>query len=225
MAFVESCTPRASAPTVRLTRGAHSANLRSWPSACRPPRQRGRAPRLGPRRGGHGPRPPGSTRAPRLLRTLSHLSRRRGGNRARPGGRPVPGDVAAVVTTSGTTAEPRHVVLTRQAMESSARAVCRARRRPREDQWLSCLPLHHVAGLAIIARSHFCHTALTVHPSFDVDSVGEAAGRCTVVSLVPTMLSRLLDAGVPLRRFRRVLLGGSPVAPSLLGQAEEVGVG
>jgi O-succinylbenzoic acid--CoA ligase len=44
--------------------------------------------------------------------------------------------------------------------------------------------------------------------------------RVTLVSLVPTMLSRLLDAG--LREppaLRRVLLGGGPIAPALLARA------
>ncbi|HMK63031.1 MAG TPA: AMP-binding protein, partial [Acidimicrobiales bacterium] len=148
-----------------------------------------------------------------------------GGTERVPGGRPAPGDVAAVVTTSGTSAEPRHVVLTRQAMESSARAVTAALEvTPGEDQWLACVPLHHVAGLAIVARSYFCQTALAVHPSFDVSALRAAAGRCTMVSLVPTMLSRLLDAEVPLRQFRRVLLGGSAIAPSLLGRARDAGI-
>jgi o-succinylbenzoate---CoA ligase len=45
------------------------------------------------------------------------------------------------------------------------------------------------------------------------------------VSLVPTMLARLLDAG--LREpptLRRVLLGGGPIAPALLRRAEAAGV-
>jgi O-succinylbenzoic acid--CoA ligase len=49
--------------------------------------------------------------------------------------------------------------------------------------------------------------------------------RVTLVSLVPTMLSRLLDAG--LREppsLRRVLLGGGPIAPALLDRAREAGV-
>jgi len=154
----------------------------------------------------------------------THIVDQRGTERAS-GGRPVQGDVAAVVTTSGTTAEPRHVVLTRQAMESSARAVTAALEiTPGEDRWLACVPLHHVAGLAIVARSYFCQTALAVHPSFDIGAVGEAADRSTVVSLVPTMLSRLIDADVPLRQFRRVLLGGGPIAPSLLGRAKDAGI-
>jgi o-succinylbenzoate---CoA ligase len=139
-------------------------------------------------------------------------------------GSPVAGDVAAVVTTSGTTADPRHVVLTRQAMESSARAVSASLgMAPGEDRWLACLPLHHVAGLAIVARSYFCSTPMTVHESFDENAVAASVDRCTVVSVVPTMLGRLLDVGAPLERFRHVLVGGAPLPSSLMQRAIDSG--
>jgi O-succinylbenzoic acid--CoA ligase len=137
--------------------------------------------------------------------------------------------VAAVVSTSGTTAEPRQVVLTRAAMEASANAVSVALGGvASDDRWLCCVPLHYVAGLAIVARSYFCRTAITVHPSFELAAVAAAAGpadgpRCTLVSLVPTMLTRLMDAGAPLGRFRRVLLGGAPVPLPLRQRAESGG--
>jgi O-succinylbenzoic acid--CoA ligase len=71
--------------------------------------------------------------------------------------------------------------------------------------------------------------AMTVHPSFELAAVAAAAGPageppCTLVSLVPTMLARLIDAGAPLRRFRRVLLGGAPTTPSLRQRAASAGV-
>jgi o-succinylbenzoate---CoA ligase len=144
-------------------------------------------------------------------------------------GRPVPGDVAAVVSTSGTTAEPRHVLLTRAGMEASARAVTSALGSPgADDRWLCCVPLHYVAGLAIVARSYFCQTAMTVHSSFEVGAVAAAADPvgadpCTLVSLVPTMLARLLDSAAPLGRFRRILLGGAPITPSLWERATGAG--
>jgi len=46
----------------------------------------------------------------------------------------------------------------------------------------------------------------------------------TVASLVPTMLTRLLDAGVPLERLRCVLLGGGPLPQPLLERALDAGV-
>lgn len=145
-----------------------------------------------------------------------------------PAGRPVPGDVAAVVSTSGTTAEPRRVLLTRTALSASATAVSAALGVAPDDRWLACVPLHYVAGLAIVARSYFCHTAMTVHPAFDIGAVSASADagrgdRCTLVSLVPTMLGRLLDAGAPVQRFRRILLGGAPIPPSLRERAAAAG--
>ena len=140
------------------------------------------------------------------------------------GGQPVPGDVAAVVTTSGTTVTPRHVVLTRDAVEASARAVSGALDAVAgQDHWLACVPMHFVAGLAIVARSYFCDAPVTVHAAFDVAALRASVPPCTLVSLVPTMLVRLLDAGAPLHRFRRILVGGGPVAPALLQRAAAAG--
>src|SRR3712207_6975513 len=49
-------------------------------------------------------------------------------------------------------------------------------------------------------------------PRFDVAAV--AGADAYAVSLVPTMLVRLLDEGVDLSRFRTVLLGGAPAPPA-----------
>jgi O-succinylbenzoic acid--CoA ligase len=146
----------------------------------------------------------------------------------RSGGRPLPGGAGAVVATSGTTAEPRFVILSRGALEASAWAVTAALGAVAgADRWLACVPLHHVAGLAIVARSYFCETALLVHPGFNPQAVAAAAGPggegCTLVSVVPTMLVRLLDFGAPVARFRRILVGGAPVPPAMLRQAAAAG--
>jgi o-succinylbenzoate---CoA ligase len=139
-------------------------------------------------------------------------------------GEPVSRDVAAVVTTSGTTAEPRLVALTRDAMAASARAVSAVLETDStEDRWLVCVPLHFVAGLAIVARSYFCDVPATVHETFDIEALRTAAPRCTLVSVVPTMLTRLLDAEAPLQLFRRILVGGGPVSPALLQRARVAG--
>jgi O-succinylbenzoic acid--CoA ligase len=66
----------------------------------------------------------------------------------------------------------------------------------------------------------------TAHDSFDLDAVARSARDegTTIVSLVPTALRRLLDAGAPLHEYRRVVLGGAPTPPALRARAEEVGV-
>ena len=138
---------------------------------------------------------------------------------------PLPTGTATVVATSGTTASPRLVAHTRDAVEASCRAVSTALDiDPDRDRWLACVPLHHVAGLAIVLRATITGTALTVHDGFDADAVGRAAGECTLVSLVPTQLGRLLEMGAPLHRFRAVLLGGGPIPPVVLDRALAAGV-
>jgi o-succinylbenzoate---CoA ligase len=81
------------------------------------------------------------------------------------------------------------------------------------DRWLCCVPLSHVAGLGIVMRSVIYGTTAVVHDGFDVDRVGEAleGDGITVVSLVATMLTRLLEAGADLSGPRAILVGGGPV--------------
>ena len=127
-------------------------------------------------------------------------------------------DVAAVVVTSGTTGEPKGVELTFGGLQASSRAVSDAIGVRSGDRWLCCLPLHHVGGLAVLARSWTVGTPVDVLPRFDMDSVAAAVGAgATLVSLVPLMARRLLTAGVDLARFRRVLIGGGPVPADLPG--------
>lgn len=150
----------------------------------------------------------------------------RDGEHRRAGGSGVAAGVAAVVPTSGTTRRPRLVELTRDSLSASAYAVHAALSAdPARDHWLACLPLHHVAGLAIVARAHVTDTPLTVHPRFDVDAVADAAGECTLVSVVPTTLARLLATHpAASAKFRRVLVGGGPIPAQLLAEAEDAGV-
>jgi O-succinylbenzoic acid--CoA ligase len=90
-----------------------------------------------------------------------------------------------------------------------------------EDRWLCCVPLSHIAGLGIVMRSVIYGTTAVVHDGFDVDRVGEALERegITVLSLVTTMLTRLLDSGVDLSGPRAILVGGGPVPEEPLEEA------
>ena len=140
---------------------------------------------------------------------------------------PVDPSVAAVVVTSGTTAQPKAVELTWAGLECMARGFSAAiGAHPAIDRWLACLPLHHVAGLAILARAWVSGVPVTTHDGFDINRVANAPEEsgATLVSLVPTMLKRLLDARPDaLAMFRRVILGGARTPPTLRALATDAG--
>ena len=127
-----------------------------------------------------------------------------------PGGEPAEAGVAAVVATSGTADAPKVVELGADAVRWSALATSAALEAGPGDRWLCCLPVHGVAGLAMVTRAWHTGLPVEVQERFDPVAVGRAAGRATLVSLVPAMLRRLLAAGDEPARFRRVLLGWRP---------------
>jgi O-succinylbenzoic acid--CoA ligase len=133
-------------------------------------------------------------------------------------------DVATVMYTSGTTAGPKRVELTLSNWLWNAVGSAVALGLDPAERWLCPMPLAHVGGLSIALRSAIYGTTVLLHERFETERVRDAlldpAERVTLVSLVPTMLGRLLDAG--LRQppaLRRVLLGGGPIPPALLARA------
>ncbi len=169
--------------------------------------------------------PPAETE--RLLARLrpTHVHDR-DGRRPVADGIPVAAGTAAIVATSGTTGAPKGVELTRAGMEVMGRGYSAGLFAGPDDRWLACLPLHHVAGLGILARAFVTGVPWTAHDGFDLDRVARAprAEGTTIVSVVPTTLHRLLDARAPLHEFRRVVVGGAPCPPALRARAEAASV-
>ena len=65
-----------------------------------------------------------------------------------------------------------------------------------------------------------------MHDTFDIERVAASPRTegTSIVSLVPTALHRMLDAGAPLHEFRRVVVGGAPCPAPLRARAEACGV-
>lgn len=131
---------------------------------------------------------------------------------------------AAVVFSSGTSAGPRAVVLTHGNFLWSALGSARNLGVRSNDLWLCCMPLHHVGGLSIPVRSAMYGTAALLHSGFDAARVNHAIDeeRVTLLSLVPTMLARLLDdrGDRPFpASLRAALIGGAAAPAALLERA------
>jgi O-succinylbenzoic acid--CoA ligase len=134
---------------------------------------------------------------------------------------------ALVIHTSGTTAAPRPVELTYGNLLWSALGSAVALGLDPRERWLCTLPLSHVGGLSILVRSSIYATSAVIHERFEVDRVLAAlrGEQVTLVSLVATTLTRLLDAGLRAPdSLRCALTGGGPVPAALLERARAAGV-
>ncbi len=138
------------------------------------------------------------------------------------------GAAAAIVYTSGTSGEPKGVVLTvRNLLASAIGSAFHVGALP-SDRWLACLPLCHVGGLAILARSVLAGSAVVLHERFDSEAVSQALDRdgITLASFVPAMLEQVLtlrgDAPPP-ATLRALLLGGASAPAALLERAAKAG--
>lgn len=132
-------------------------------------------------------------------------------------------DCHSIIHTSGTAGRAKGVMLTYGGLWASAAASALNLGLDPADRWLACLPLHHVGGLSIPIRGAIYGTAVELHAGFDAEAVNAAlrAGEVTLVSVVPTMLRRMLDADrEPFGgSVRAALVGGGPVPPALLERA------
>jgi O-succinylbenzoic acid--CoA ligase len=132
---------------------------------------------------------------------------------------------AAIIHTSGSTAAPKPIELTFGNWLWSALGSAVALGLDERERWLCPLPLSHVGGLSIVVRSAIYATTARVLERFDTERALEELHTATLVSLVPTTLARLLDAGLRRPpRLRTVLLGGAAIPPALLDRAAEAGV-
>ncbi|MCY0885711.1 MAG: o-succinylbenzoate--CoA ligase [Firmicutes bacterium] len=145
-----------------------------------------------------------------------------------PGRAPRGEDLATLVYTSGTSGRAKGVPLTVANHWWNALGSQLHLGQFPGDRWLLCVPLYHVSGLSILYRAAISGAAVVVHPRFDPAAVWrdlEGEG-ITLLSVVPTMLQRLLDARPEApapASLRVVLLGGAGAGTALVEAARARG--
>lgn len=133
-------------------------------------------------------------------------------------------EAGVTVATSGTTGAPKRITLTLGNIEAAAVASEEHLGHDSSDNWLLAMPLTHVGGMSIVARQLFTGGSITAFDSFEAGEIAEALkSAVTMVSVVPTMLRRLIPHG-PFGGLRAVLVGGGPIPRGLLEEAHDVGL-
>ena len=135
-------------------------------------------------------------------------------------------DDAALLFTSGTTGVPKAVRLTAGNFLASGVASAIRLGVATDDRWLCPLSLYHTGGLSVVLRSVLYGTTAVVQRGFDAERARRALHEedCTAVSLVPTMLRRMLDGGSFPDTLRFALVGGAPAPAALIDRCGDRGV-
>jgi malonyl-CoA/methylmalonyl-CoA synthetase len=129
-----------------------------------------------------------------------------------------PGDLAAILYTSGTTGRPKGAMLSHRNLGSNASTLVDYWGFTRGDVLLHALPIYHVHGLFVA-----CHCALLAGArmlwlaKFDADQVRSLLPRATVMMGVPTFYTRLLAlasfGNKDCRSIRLFISGSAPLLP------------
>ncbi len=131
-------------------------------------------------------------------------------------------DIQCLMYTSGTTGRPKGALISSGNIFSSAVYSAIHNGTNAADLWLHVMPLFHIGGLSILFRSVITGSGIVLLPRFDTEQILAIWARypISLVSLVPTMLYRLLQSceSFP-TSLRLILLGGAPPSPSIVRQA------
>lgn len=141
-------------------------------------------------------------------------------------GRTSAGDIATVIFSSGSTGEPKGVLLTHFNVDSNASAVSQVFRVTPSDRILGILPLFHSFGFLALWVAASSRVGIVFHPSpLDAGMVGELVQRHRVTMLLatPTFLKLYMRRCTPAQfgSLRLVLAGAEKLGERLASSFEE----
>lgn len=151
-------------------------------------------------------------------------------------------DIDVVCATSGSTGTPRGTLLSHSALIASAQAF--SQRFGSDLRWVVAMPVHRIAGLMVLVRAHLNNNPIVIDPSVGgaqtftpatfaattAQAIRESQrdGRRLIVSLVPTQIARLIEAGQvgieALCAYDIVLSGAAATPQPLLENLRQLGI-
>ena len=118
---------------------------------------------------------------------------------------------ALVIATSGSTGTPKGVIHTHDSIQALLNMSQARLNADSSTHWLLCLPVSHVAGFSVLARSILFGNPISILPTFEeAEVITKVNSGATHVSLVPTTLRRIDPA-----MFDLILLGGAAAPADL----------
>jgi acyl-CoA synthetase (AMP-forming)/AMP-acid ligase II len=139
--------------------------------------------------------------------------------------------VGALIYTTGTTGDPKGVMLTHRNLLFIAKVSSTLRKLGPGDRVYGVLPISHVYGLASVCLGTlFAGASLQLEPRFSPKAFAHALAHLgvTVAQGVPAMYARLLEhlkaSGQPFSapQLRFAYAGGSPLDPALKAATEQL---
>jgi acyl-CoA synthetase (AMP-forming)/AMP-acid ligase II len=141
----------------------------------------------------------------------------------------VPPDAPAqLYYTSGTTGQPKGVVLTQRNVDVHARAAIAELGLDSRDTWAHIAPMFHLADAWAVFAITLCGGRHVYLPRFEPLAALDllVRERVTITNLIPTMLNLMVrHPSAPGRDYsglRAILSGGAPIAPALVREILEL---
>ena len=131
-------------------------------------------------------------------------------------------ETAVIIHTSGSSGVPKGVETSNYNLYQSFLALSQTFNFSNDDVFLASLPFYHIGGFSIINRALLSGGVLVIPKSLKQNDIvySMKEHNASIVSLVPTMLKRIIEEGIkPNKNLRCLFLGGGASSNDLIYSA------